>query len=59
MAVLVGGRLNEVPDDSNSGLPVDVTDDLKALGCLTCRDLDELRDVLASNGIIKTTAACS
>ena len=38
--VLVGGRLNQVPESSNSGLPADVTQDLKALGVFPCKDLD-------------------
>ena len=42
LPILVGGRLNEVPDDSNSGLPVDVTADIAALGCRPCADLDEM-----------------
>jgi methylmalonyl-CoA mutase cobalamin-binding domain/chain len=40
--VIVGGRLNEIPKDSNSGLPVDVAEDLSKLGCLPCADLDGL-----------------
>ncbi|AYD04206.1 cobalamin-dependent protein [Neorhizobium sp. NCHU2750] len=42
LPVLVGGRLNEIPKDSNSGLPVDVRSDLMAAGCLPCQDLDEM-----------------
>jgi len=44
--IIVGGRLNEVPADSNSGLPVDVADDLAKLGCFTCPTIDQLDDVL-------------
>lgn len=44
--IIVGGRLNEVPTDSNSGLPVDVTDDLAKLGCLPCATIDQLDSVL-------------
>jgi methylmalonyl-CoA mutase cobalamin-binding domain/chain len=40
LPVLVGGMLNEVPADSNTGLPVDVSAELAALGALPCRDLD-------------------
>src|SRR5690606_37591520 len=29
--VCVGGRLNQIPEDSNSGLPVDVTEEIRAL----------------------------
>ena len=36
LPVCIGGRLNQIPDDSNSGLPVDVTDDLARLGVIPC-----------------------
>jgi len=36
MPVLIGGRLNQIPEDSNSGLPVDVKADIEALGALPC-----------------------
>lgn len=48
LPVLIGGRLNEVPKDSNSGLPVDVTKDIADLGCLPCADLDEMLAALRS-----------
>lgn len=38
--VLIGGRLNEVPKDSNSGLPVEVSREIAELGCYPCADLD-------------------
>ena len=44
--VCIGGRLNQVPDDSNSGLPVDVTDDIRALGLIPCASLDDLTPLL-------------
>jgi hypothetical protein len=34
--VCIGGRLNQIPDDSNSGLPVDVTREISVLGALPC-----------------------
>lgn len=34
--VLIGGKLNQIPEDSNSGLPVDVTSDIAALGAIPC-----------------------
>jgi hypothetical protein len=40
MPVLVGGKLNEVPKDSNTGLPVDVSAEIAALGAVPCADLD-------------------
>lgn len=48
LPVLIGGRLNEVPKDSNSGLPVDVTKDISDLGCLPCAGLDEMLAALRS-----------
>jgi len=36
LPVCIGGRLNQIPDDSNSGLPVDVTDEIAALGAVPC-----------------------
>lgn len=38
--VLVGGKLNEVPQDSNTGLPVDVSAEIAAMGAVPCADLD-------------------
>lgn len=46
LPVLIGGRLNQVPSDSNSGLPVDVTDDLRKLGVIACADLDDMAAAL-------------
>ena len=36
LPLCIGGRLNQVPDDSNSGLPVDVARDIEALGVVAC-----------------------
>jgi methylmalonyl-CoA mutase cobalamin-binding subunit len=36
LPLCIGGRLNQVPDDSNSGLPVDVAGEIEALGVLAC-----------------------
>jgi methylmalonyl-CoA mutase cobalamin-binding subunit len=46
LPVLVGGRLNEVRDGSNTDLPVDVTGTLVALGAIPCADLDAARRAL-------------
>jgi methylmalonyl-CoA mutase cobalamin-binding subunit len=45
-AVAVGGRLNQIPSESNSSLPVDVTGDLSRLGVAACADAADLRPVL-------------
>lgn len=42
LPVLVGGRLNEVPAESNTGLPVDVSAEIAALGAHPCADLDDM-----------------
>jgi methylmalonyl-CoA mutase cobalamin-binding subunit len=35
--VLIGGRLNQIPEGSNSSLPVDVGDQLAKAGAIVCR----------------------
>lgn len=39
--VLVGGRLNQVPDSSNTSLPVDVGDQLNVAGAIVCREIED------------------
>jgi methylmalonyl-CoA mutase cobalamin-binding subunit len=46
LPVCIGGRLNQIPDDSNSGLPVDVTAEIRALGFVPCTSLDALAPLL-------------
>ncbi|MXN17936.1 hypothetical protein GR170_08820 [Pseudooceanicola sp. GBMRC 2024] len=48
LPVVMGGMLNEIPQESNSGLPVDVTAQIRALGVTPCRDLDAMLPVLES-----------
>jgi len=54
LPVLIGGRLNEIPEGSNTDLPVDVSAELKDIGASVCVDLeaacDALRAILASPG---------
>ncbi len=38
--ILIGGRLNQVPDSSNTSLPVDVGDQLAAAGAIVCREIE-------------------
>lgn len=42
LPVLIGGKLNEIPADSNSGLPVDVTEEIRAAGAYPCHSLDDM-----------------
>jgi methylmalonyl-CoA mutase cobalamin-binding subunit len=42
LPLCIGGRLNQVPDESNSGLPVDVAWDIEALGVAACSTPERL-----------------
>lgn len=44
--VLIGGRLNQIPEGSNSSLPVDVGDDLAGAGAVVCRAAADLAPAL-------------
>lgn len=44
--ILIGGRLNQIPDASNSSLPVDVGHELAAAGAIVCRDMEALLPAL-------------
>jgi methylmalonyl-CoA mutase cobalamin-binding subunit len=50
LPVAVGGRLNEIPTDSNSDLPVDVTDELRVMGAIPCATLDDMQ--IALGGLV-------
>ena len=39
--ILIGGRLNQVPDSSNTSLPVDVGDQLTVAGAIVCREIED------------------
>jgi methylmalonyl-CoA mutase cobalamin-binding subunit len=45
--VFIGGKLNQIPDDSADSLPVDVSTDLAASGAIVCRTVEELLERLA------------
>ncbi|NEY88683.1 cobalamin-dependent protein [Tabrizicola oligotrophica] len=45
--VLIGGRLNQIPEGSNSSLPMDVADTLAAEGARVCRAAGDLVAALA------------
>ncbi|MEO0617902.1 MAG: cobalamin-dependent protein [Pseudomonadota bacterium] len=40
--VFIGGRLNQIPATSNTGLPVDVSDDLATSGVQICRRFEDI-----------------
>lgn len=45
--VLIGGRLNQIPEGSNTSLPMDVADTLVAEGARVCRQAGDLVAALA------------
>lgn len=45
--VFVGGRLNVIPEDSNTSLPVDAGDLLRREGAIVCRSVEEMLRHLA------------
>ena len=46
--VLIGGRLNQIPEASNTSLPVDVSGELAALGATVCREVEDAVPALVS-----------
>ncbi|WP_420583635.1 cobalamin-dependent protein [Ruegeria sp.] len=46
--ILIGGRLNEIPEASNTSLPVDVSDALTEIGVVVCSDLDAATNALSA-----------
>ena len=45
--VFIGGKLNQVLNNSNSDLPVDVTDELINKGAIVCRNVEDFYAPLA------------
>jgi len=45
--VFIGGKLNRVPDGSNSSLPVDVSDEIAATGAIVCSGVETMLDRIA------------
>lgn len=48
LPILLGGRLNQIPEGSNSSLPMDVGDRLAADGAIVCRAAADLIPALAA-----------
>ncbi|MDB5657693.1 MAG: hypothetical protein JWS10_308 [Cypionkella sp.] len=57
--ILIGGRLNQIPEGSNSSLPQDVGDQLADEGALVCRDAADLLPILQQIAGRKAAAAKS
>lgn len=40
--IFIGGKLNQIPKDSNSALPQDVSAELRGLGAIPCRRVEDM-----------------
>lgn len=47
LPVFIGGKLNQIPDDSNTSLPVDVSTELAAAGAIACAGIEDMLARLA------------
>lgn len=44
--IFIGGKLNQIPEDSPSSLPVDVTSQLRVLGAVVCHRVEDMLEEL-------------
>ncbi len=44
--IFIGGKLNQIPENSSSSLPKDVTADLQALGVIICHKVEDMIEML-------------
>jgi methylmalonyl-CoA mutase cobalamin-binding subunit len=42
LPVFIGGKLNRIPDGSNTSLPVDISEELASAGATVCKSIDSL-----------------
>ncbi len=47
LPVIFGGRLNQIPEASNTSMPVDVSDDIRSTGALVCEKPEDAIALLA------------
>jgi methylmalonyl-CoA mutase cobalamin-binding subunit len=55
--IFVGGKLNRVPDGSNTSLPVDVTSEILETGAIVCASVDAMLDELAAIAAARSSKA--
>lgn len=48
LPVFIGGKLNQVPEDSADSLPVDISGELAALGAIVCLRVEDMLAALAA-----------
>jgi methylmalonyl-CoA mutase cobalamin-binding domain/chain len=46
--IFIGGKLNRIPDGSNTSLPVDVTAEIQATGAIVCGSVDAMLEELTA-----------
>ncbi len=51
LPVIFGGRLNQIPEASNTSMPVDVSDDIRSTGALVCEKPEDAIVLLAGIAI--------
>ncbi|MFX1538832.1 MAG: cobalamin-dependent protein [Promethearchaeota archaeon] len=44
--IFIGGKLNQIPDDSSTSLPVDVTSELKTMGAVVCHRVEDMLETI-------------
>ena len=42
LPVFIGGKLNRIPDGSNTSLPVDISEELASAGATVCKSVDSM-----------------
>ena len=48
--ILIGGRLNQIPEGSNTSLPVDVSKELESAGAIVCQEIEDSVPALIAIG---------
>jgi methylmalonyl-CoA mutase cobalamin-binding domain/chain len=55
LPIFLGGKLNQVPDDDPSSLPVDVSEELRYLGGRPCHSMQEMLRALIETAEVATS----
>ncbi len=45
--IFIGGRLNQIPENTTNSMPVDVTEELRALGAYSCLRVEDMLEQLS------------
>ncbi len=57
LPIFIGGKLNRIPDGSNTSLPVDIGGELAEAGAVVCRNIDEIFGALGYIAAAKAAKA--